>query len=126
MGLYVAHRQPGSIEPNDFVIHPVDSSLALLHQLGLETAIPVAGDSNRHLAVLALQHFGRCAIAGLCPLVSAETICVVMASVLLGALTAEGAFINAISIFLQALISAERAEIRSNGCVRLGIKSSAI
>lgn len=58
MGLYVAHRQPGGIEPDDLVIHPVDPGLALLHQLGLETAVPVAGDGNRHLAVVALQHFG--------------------------------------------------------------------
>jgi hypothetical protein len=62
MGLYVMHRQPGGVELDDVVIHPVNLSPALLHQLGLETVVLVAGDSNWPLAIVTLRHFGRFAI----------------------------------------------------------------
>jgi hypothetical protein len=62
VGLDVADRQPGGVEPNDLVVHPVDPGLAFLHQLGLEAAVAVAGHRNGHLAVLPLQHLARGAI----------------------------------------------------------------
>jgi len=48
-GPNVAHRQTGSIETDDLVIHAIDQGLALLHQFRLETAVPV---TLRKLAVL--------------------------------------------------------------------------
>ena len=56
MSLDVAHRQPGGIEPDDLVIHPVDPGLAFLHQFRLEAAVAVTGHSHRQFAVLALQN----------------------------------------------------------------------
>jgi len=47
MSLDVAHRQPGGIEPDDLVIHPVDPGLAFLHQFRLEAAVAVTGHSHR-------------------------------------------------------------------------------
>ena len=49
MGLDVPHRQPGGVEPDDLVVHPVDPGLALLHQFGLETAVAVK--RHRQLAI---------------------------------------------------------------------------
>lgn len=63
MCLDVAHRKPGSIEPDDLVIHSVDPGLALPDQLGLEAAVPVARHRQRHLAIRALHPLRRGAIA---------------------------------------------------------------
>jgi len=41
------------------VIHAVDPGLALLHQLRLEAAVPVARHRKRHLAVRALHPLRR-------------------------------------------------------------------
>ena len=52
-----------SVEADDLVVHAVDPGLALLHQFRFKTALSVARDSDRHLAILALQDLGGCAIA---------------------------------------------------------------
>ena len=48
---------------DDLVIHTVNPGLALLNQLRLKTAVPVAGDGNRQRSIIALQRLARRAIA---------------------------------------------------------------
>jgi hypothetical protein len=52
-----------SVKTDGLVVEPVNPGLTFLHQLGLETAVPVARHGDRHLAVLPLQPLGRGAIA---------------------------------------------------------------
>ena len=54
MRLDVPNRQPGGVEPDDLVIHPVDPGLALLHQFRLEAAVAIPRDRHRQCPVLPL------------------------------------------------------------------------
>jgi len=56
MGADIADTQPGGVEPNNLVIHPVDPGLPLLDQFRLETSVPVTGHRDGHLPVLTFEH----------------------------------------------------------------------
>lgn len=65
MGADIADTQPGGVEPDDLVVHAVDPGLALLNQLLLEVAVPVARNRNLHFPVLTLQNRPRCAVTAI-------------------------------------------------------------
>src|SRR5262249_20095206 len=54
MGLYLTRGQPTGIQCQDFLIEAVEPPLAFGHQLGRETAVPVAGHLNVALCRLGL------------------------------------------------------------------------
>lgn len=59
MGLDIAHRQTGGIEPDDLVIDPVEPGLTLPHPLRFEAAVRVARRRQRLLAIRTLHSPGR-------------------------------------------------------------------
>lgn len=58
MGLDVAHRQPGGVEPDDLVIHAIDAGLALHHQFRLEAAVVVTGPDGNLIVSGDITAFG--------------------------------------------------------------------
>lgn len=70
MGADVADTQPGGIEADDLVIHPVDPSLALLDQLRFEAAVPISRHRDGHRPFMTFEYLAGCnvtAIGLVCP-----------------------------------------------------------